>query len=339
MLIKKLTLTFKIRRFTKHVDYHLLEPLGFGYQQTLAPLSIPNLLTPIGHNGISPPPSITTTTPSPQAKRKRDSLSSDVTSPPSKRPKNSTKVFEKATPSVRQVQAKKSTSKTSTRKTLPIAYKLPMRPKNTMTKDVVVEFTEVAAHTAKCDTCNHRNRDGMTRCTKCGWQCCRRCLNERGGNRSHKSFSDIHVPADETNEPAPSSVAESPALPARTTSGAVAKPRSPSPVTAVDNAQSEGGMVSTAEDREAANALINFSSSPSAKKDPVSNEGADLDQQHTVTNSGSGETEGGNVEVGNDVLGLVASRGWMFDYEIGGEEFENPRRNPSRRARPIDMAE
>ncbi|KAJ5634477.1 hypothetical protein N7528_002319 [Penicillium herquei] len=67
------------------------------------------------------------------------------------------------------------------------------RPKH----NLVVEFTDVAAHTAKCDQCNGRNKDGMTRCGTCGWQCCRRCLNTRHGDRTHSSFTSMHVPANE----------------------------------------------------------------------------------------------------------------------------------------------
>ncbi|KAJ5105648.1 hypothetical protein NUU61_002995 [Penicillium alfredii] len=64
-------------------------------------------------------------------------------------------------------------------------------------KAMLVKFTDVAAHTAKCDVCDNRNKNGMSRCQACGWQCCRKCLIERHGDRSHKSFTNIHVPEGE----------------------------------------------------------------------------------------------------------------------------------------------
>lgn len=71
---------------------------------------------------------------------------------------------------------------------------------------VRVRFADVAAHTAKCDDCDKRNRDGMSRCLACGWQCCRKCLNIRGGDRTHRSFTSIHTPE---NERPPSSACSS----------------------------------------------------------------------------------------------------------------------------------
>ncbi|KAJ5173234.1 hypothetical protein N7492_005827 [Penicillium capsulatum] len=57
----------------------------------------------------------------------------------------------------------------------------------------IVQFLDVTAHTAKCDDCDRRNREGMIRCCICGWQCCRNCQNSRGGSRTHRSFQSIHV--------------------------------------------------------------------------------------------------------------------------------------------------
>ncbi|KAJ5835757.1 hypothetical protein N7447_001783 [Penicillium robsamsonii] len=59
---------------------------------------------------------------------------------------------------------------------------------------VGVHFSEVAAHTAKCDVCNKRNKNGMARCQNCGWQICRKCLTDRTGDRTHASFGATHVP-------------------------------------------------------------------------------------------------------------------------------------------------
>lgn len=60
--------------------------------------------------------------------------------------------------------------------------------------EVTVQFEDVTAHTAKCDECDQRNQDGMVRCLACGWQCCKKCLNARGDDRSHHTFSNTHVP-------------------------------------------------------------------------------------------------------------------------------------------------
>ncbi|KAJ5383734.1 hypothetical protein N7517_001645 [Penicillium concentricum] len=59
---------------------------------------------------------------------------------------------------------------------------------------VGVHFSEVAAHTAKCDVCNKRNKNGMARCQYCGWQICHKCLTDRNGDRTHASFGATHVP-------------------------------------------------------------------------------------------------------------------------------------------------
>lgn len=34
----------------------------------------------------------------------------------------------------------------------------------------------------------------MSRCLACGWQCCRKCLAARGGDRTHQSFTSVHTP-------------------------------------------------------------------------------------------------------------------------------------------------
>ena len=75
---------------------------------------------------------------------------------------------------------------------------LPVRPVSSRPRQTVsVQFSDVAAHTAKCDQCDKRNKDGMTRCLACGWQCCRRCLADRGGDRTHRSFTSTHAPESE----------------------------------------------------------------------------------------------------------------------------------------------
>ncbi|KAJ5776353.1 uncharacterized protein N7511_001364 [Penicillium nucicola] len=66
-------------------------------------------------------------------------------------------------------------------------------PRRRTTREIVVSFSDVAAHTAKCDEGNERNRDGMSRCNLCGWQICRACINRRAGDRSHSSFGSDHI--------------------------------------------------------------------------------------------------------------------------------------------------
>ncbi|PKY03192.1 hypothetical protein P168DRAFT_305511 [Aspergillus campestris IBT 28561] len=60
---------------------------------------------------------------------------------------------------------------------------------------VPVTFETVAAHTAKCDLCNGRNSQGMTRCRDCGWQCCHACAGKNGHTRTHvlAGGSRVHV--------------------------------------------------------------------------------------------------------------------------------------------------
>ncbi|KAJ6012532.1 hypothetical protein N7522_002887 [Penicillium canescens] len=67
------------------------------------------------------------------------------------------------------------------------------RRSRTSTPEVFVTFSDVAAHTAKCDEGNERNRDGMSRCNTCGWQICRACVNRRAGDRGHSSFGSMHI--------------------------------------------------------------------------------------------------------------------------------------------------
>lgn len=67
------------------------------------------------------------------------------------------------------------------------------RHRHPSTPEIFVSFSDVAAHTAKCDEGNERNRDGMSRCNTCGWQICRACINRRAGDRGHSSFGSKHI--------------------------------------------------------------------------------------------------------------------------------------------------
>jgi hypothetical protein len=70
----------------------------------------------------------------------------------------------------------------------------PLQSHRARLQKIGVQFSEVAAHTAKCDECNRRNQNGMSRCKQCGWQICSQCKNDRFGDQSHASFGSIHVP-------------------------------------------------------------------------------------------------------------------------------------------------
>lgn len=37
----------------------------------------------------------------------------------------------------------------------------------------------------------------MTRCLSCGWQCCRPCLDAKGGDRTHRYLGTLHTPTSE----------------------------------------------------------------------------------------------------------------------------------------------
>ncbi|KAJ5550086.1 hypothetical protein N7461_004784 [Penicillium sp. DV-2018c] len=78
----------------------------------------------------------------------------------------------------------------------------PVPNPRTQRRRIGVIFQNVAAHTAKCDVCNMRNKNGMSRCQNCGWQICRKCLGDRNADRTHASFGAIHVPEGEIQVPA-----------------------------------------------------------------------------------------------------------------------------------------
>ncbi|KAK1146319.1 hypothetical protein N8T08_003106 [Aspergillus melleus] len=71
----------------------------------------------------------------------------------------------------------------------------------------VTKFIDVDAHTAKCDVCNKRNVQGMTRCVECGWQTCNACTVKNNNFRSHRSGTVLHVgPVDKKKLPTAASV-------------------------------------------------------------------------------------------------------------------------------------
>ncbi|KAJ5914087.1 hypothetical protein N7504_002970 [Penicillium tannophilum] len=323
------------------VEAHYFSRDEQGYHTVLPPLSIPNLLNPyLDDHRSSPLPPISTTE-SPQTERVSPQTESGRTNStettPSKKSEKSTKAPEVAIQKPRGPRQKKATKE---RKAGPTPEKqhhdrLPLCLKNNQRQDVFVEFTDVAAHTAKCDTCNNRNRDGMSRCTSCGWQCCRQCLGERGGNRSHQSFTSTHVPADERRS-SPSLPHTPTPAPRHALSGS--GPMSPLPTPAPATARGESEAEKFAAERAAANTLVDISFDGAPRR----NGDAHLDRERAGPDSVDAAADSGIGGAGQLLPHQRSSglrRDWMSDSQMAGEEFENPRRNPSRRARPIDLAE
>ncbi|KAJ5727295.1 hypothetical protein N7493_005115 [Penicillium malachiteum] len=281
--------------------------------------------------------------------------------------------------------------------------------------NLVVEFTDVAAHTAKCDQCNGRNKDGMTRCATCGWQCCRKCLNNRHGDRTHPSFTSTHVPANESglssfnrrntaNVSASASASGSGSASATFASAAATTLNTPCPVrneasnqnspsvssifqssNSPTPAQRSGFTISSAPAQRSGlntgpptttvqrSGFTAFSSiitspcpAPSAPtRAPVSDRepaasrpsaaGAtpeakaaillmDLSSDSSLSSTGvvegagpATQEHGGGGAITDNQDGVQWSAD-DFDFPVG-EEYDNVRRNPSRRARPIDMKE
>ncbi|KAJ5993748.1 hypothetical protein N7451_009472 [Penicillium sp. IBT 35674x] len=312
-----------------------------GYHTVLPPLSIPNLLNPFPDDHRSCPLPPISTTESPQTERAspktaRGKTNSTETTP-SKLSEKSTKAPEVAIQKPRGARQKKATKERKAGSTPERQHhdRLPLCLKNNQRQDVFVEFTDVAAHTAKCDTCNNRNRDGMSRCTSCGWQCCRQCLGERGGNRSHQSFTSTHVPADERHPSPPLPGTPTPA-PRHALSGS--GPMSPLRTSAPAPARGGSEAENYAAERAAANTLVDISFDVAPRRDGD----AHLDQERAGPDSGDAAVKiklGGTGHLMTHQGSSDLRRNWMSDSQMAGEEFENPRRNPSRRARPIDLAE
>lgn len=71
----------------------------------------------------------------------------------------------------------------------------------------LTNFKIVEAHTAKCDLCNKRNTQGMTRCVECGWQTCNACTIKNNCFRSHRVGNVVHIgPIDKKDLPNTASV-------------------------------------------------------------------------------------------------------------------------------------
>lgn len=185
----------------------------------------------------------------------------------------------------------------------------------------LVEFEELAAHTAKCDVCDKRNTDGMVRCKPCGWQCCRRCLAERSGDRTHPKAGNLHVADDTPRQNVPN----------------VQNPITPSTVKQRSNKSQPMATPHASPEEEAAWILLNLKSDK-RNTGGVTRGGGQLDgpsQQHD-------QVFDDDLAMDSDATELILGMG--SEDETGDEEdlpdhLVNVRRNPSRRARPADMKE
>jgi len=182
---------------------------------------------------------------------------------------------------------------------------------------VFVPFEEIAAHTAKCDDCDRRNSDGMIRCLSCGWQCCRKCQELRGGDKTHETVRGQHAPDDE-----------------QSTLRNVKPDESNAPLT-------DAGHASTA--LVAAEALMRLSTSPSSRVDNPFKAESPVERSSSVNYSQLGDN---TVDEYSDASTVDRSStiSWLSDVEEGKEKLEPTlkqldllRRNPPRASRPSDM--
>lgn len=113
---------------------------------------------------------------------------------------------------------------------------------------------------------------------------------------------------------------------------------SPLPTPAPAPARGESEAEKFAAERAAANTLVDISFDGAPRRDGD----AHLDRERAGPDSVDAAAESGNGGAGHLMIHQGSSglrRDWMSNSQMAGEEFENPRRNPSRRARPIDLAE
>ena len=245
-------------------------------------------------------------------------------------------------PSRRKAPAKKRANK-ATSSANSVSRSLPHRPHQQERKALMVQFEELKAHTAKCDDCDNRNSEGMSRCKLCGWQCCRRCQAIRGGDKTHETVRGPHIP-----------IGESPGAQITTslvgTAGRLATAgRALSAFAADERMPPAAHMVAdrtpTAAEQDAVRALMRMSSSPPAQiigefnaESPVSpstsrSVSADDDHNRTLEDFSDVETVGGDSTIT-----------WHSSLDENDEQLESIleplglcRRNPPRASRPADM--
>ncbi|KAJ5125820.1 hypothetical protein N7526_007997 [Penicillium atrosanguineum] len=241
-----------------------------------------------------------------------------------------------------KVPANKPTNKATSRASS-INRSLPLRPHQQERKALMVPFEELQAHTAKCDDCDRRNSEGMSRCKLCGWQCCRKCQAIRGGDKTHETVRGPHIPIGEgPGAQATTSLIE-------TVSRLEAAGRATSEFATVERTPPAAHMVAdhtpTVAKQDAVKALMRLSSSPPAYTNsqfgvespdtPSASRSVSADRDHnrTLEDFSDVETVGGDSTIT-----------WLSNLDENNEELEpilEPlglcRRNPPRASRPTDM--
>ncbi|KAI2794485.1 hypothetical protein POX_a01084 [Penicillium oxalicum] len=221
-----------------------------------------------------------------------------------------------------------STQGESTRASPQIPCSSPSRPFVIPREELaiqVVDFEDLAAHTAKCDVCDKRNTDGMWRCKPCGWQCCRRCLAERCGDRSHPKAGNLHVPRDMVKKISSGYAAADPFRPVSSAS----QP---------DQSSHESTSAPTVTTDEQAARLLNIMRSDNWERRErmpmrmLNNAAAPAPIQRAV------EANRQRTDKRMEVPSEIGQDGTV-DLENLPDHLVNVRRNPSRRARPADMKE
>ena len=221
-----------------------------------------------------------------------------------------------------------STQGESTRASPQIPCSSPSRPFVIPREELaiqVVDFEDLAAHTAKCDVCDKRNTDGMWRCKPCGWQCCRRCLAERCGDRSHPKAGNLHVPRDMVKKISSDYAAADPFRPVSSAS----QP---------DQSSHESTSAPTVTTDEQAARLLNIMRSDNWERRErmpmrmLNNAAAPAPIQRAV------EANRQRTDKRMEVPSEIGQDGTV-DLENLPDHLVNVRRNPSRRARPADMKE
>ncbi|KAF7719670.1 Uncharacterized protein PECH_004170 [Penicillium ucsense] len=193
-----------------------------------------------------------------------------------------------------------------------------------------VDFEELSAHTAKCDLCDRRNTEGMWRCTPCGWQCCRRCLIDRGGDRSHPKAGTIHCPRDMLPMSSLMTPKEGPSGTAASTSRR-----------RVRASRASRGTRNVSTDEQAARLLSTMREDYQDRRrqlpPPAAKESNDAAAPQRP--AGTDGEMAGHGEMG--VNGAQGLQDFTMDVDLDNlpDHLVNVRRNPSRRARPADLKE
>ncbi|KAJ5983988.1 hypothetical protein N7481_006087 [Penicillium waksmanii] len=215
--------------------------------------------------------------------------------------------------------------------------KIPQNPPKPAPKplpQMVTKFEDIPAHTAKCDTCNHRNNKGMIRCSGCGWQLCQDCRQKRGGDLSHPTFDCLHTEAHHLRSGS-ESLAASPAASRYQTPVAKTPEEQAAEILAGRRYQTP---VPRSPEEEAAGILVDMSSSPqvgernalSFPPPPSSKQGRSGPSTPTPSARNNRRGTQSSAEDSHETLAAPSS----IDLEGTLTPHDWVRRNPARNARP-----